>query len=225
METKLQKPSIGSNVDSQTLILSAVTIGSSLEWYEIGIFLSWPLIIERKAAGFDISLAEIITSGTILLLVFLALANGAARALGGWCFGKKGDEHGRKVAFPLTLLIATRPSWSLAVLSFFISYEHWLTYSTILFAAVKFFQGMPAGGELPGAICYLAESATGFKSRRYMCSYALVRPQIGLGLSAIICLTLVPCHYCRNWNLSGCIGSSDASCTEYKEVSKINQNQ
>lgn len=182
--------------DSKAFILTAITIGGSLEWYEIGLFIYWPLLIQGKAAGFDISLAESLSAGTILLLVALALANGGARAIGGWFFGKKGDEQGRKIAFPLTLLTATLPSWSLALLSFFISYEHWATYSTILFALVKFFQGMPAGGELPGAICYLAETANGFKddqswkSNRYMCSFALLGPQVGLALSAIICLVL-----------------------------------
>lgn len=182
--------------DSKAFILTAITIGGSLEWYEIGIFISWPLLIQKKAAGFDISIAESLNAGAILLFVLLALANGGARALGGWFFGKKGDEKGRKVAFPLTLLTATLPSWSLALLSFFISYEHWLTYSIVLFALVKFFQGMPAGGELPGAICYLSETANGFKDRlsrksiRYMCSFALLGPQIGLALSAIVCLVL-----------------------------------
>lgn len=190
MLKKMLRSQISSNKDSKTLILSAITIGGSLEWYEIGIFLFWPLIIEKKAAGFDISLAETLNAGAIVLLVALALANGVARAIGGWFFGKKGDEQGRKIAFPLTLLVATLPSWSLALLSFFISYEYWITYSTVLFALVKFFQGMPAGGELPGAICYLSETASDLKSRRHMCSYSLLGPQIGLGLSAIICLIL-----------------------------------
>lgn len=182
--------------DSKTFILTAITIGGSLEWYEIGLFISWPFLIQGKASGFDISLVESLNAGTVLLLVVLALANGGARALGGWFFGKKGDVQGRKVAFPLTLLVATLPSWSLVILSFFISYQQWLTYSTVLFALVKFFQGMPAGGELPGAICYLSETANGFKdelswkSRRYMCSFALLGPQIGLALSAIITLIL-----------------------------------
>lgn len=182
--------------DSRAFILTAITIGGSLEWYEIGLFIAWPLLVESSEAGFDISLAESINAGAMLILVALALANGGARALGGWFFGKKGDEKGRQVAFPLTLLASTLPSWSLAILSFFLTYEHWLTYSTVIFAIVKFFQGMPAGVELPGAICYLSETANGHKkhpswlSRRYMCSYALLGPQIGLALSALLCLAL-----------------------------------
>lgn len=183
-------------IDSKAFIITAITIGGALEWYEIGLFISWPLLIQNRAAGLDISVAESLNASAMIILVAFALANGGARAIGGFFFGKKGDEKGRSVAFPLTLLFATLPSWSLAILSFFLSYEHWLEYSTVIFAIVKFFQGMPAGGELPGAICYLSETANGYHqgsswlSRRYMCSYALVGPQVGLGLSAIVCLAL-----------------------------------
>lgn len=125
----------------------------------------------------------------------MALATGGARALGGWFFGRRGDLVGRKSAFSLTVLIATLPSWGLFFLSFLLSYEKWSIYSTIIFALIKFFQGVSAGGELPGAICYLAEADvqknTIFRSRlRYRCSYALFGAQIGLALSSLVCLIL-----------------------------------
>jgi MHS family proline/betaine transporter-like MFS transporter len=191
----MSKP-LSRKLDSKTFIIAAITIGGALEWYEIGLFISWPLLVQNQAAGFDISVAESVNASAMIILVAFTLANGSARAIGGFFFGKKGDKKGRSVAFPLTLLFATLPSWSLAILSFFISYEYWLEYSTVIFAIVKFFQGMPAGGELPGAICYLSETASRYHqrsswlSRRYMCSYALVGPQVGLGLSAIVCLAL-----------------------------------
>lgn len=176
--------------NSQRLVVWAIAIGGSLEWYEIGLFIFWPLIIDESAAGFDVSLAETLNSGAIFFITFLALSSGLGRAIGGWFFGKIGDEKGRKEAFSLSVLIATIPSWSLAILSFFVSYDTWLTYSTVVFALVKFFQGMPAGGEVPGAICYLAETGTNARSKRYLCSYALLGPQIGLGCSTGVCLFL-----------------------------------
>lgn len=181
-------------LDSKAFIRTAVTIGGSLEWYEIGFFIAWTLLIQQKAGGLDISLAESINAGIVILIA--ALANGGARALGGWYFGKKGDSSGRRIAFPLTLLFATLPSWIVVILSFFISSEAWITISTLLFGAVKLAQAMPAGGELPGAICYLYEAADqsghlqSHESRRYSCSFALLGPQIGIGLSAIVCLLL-----------------------------------
>jgi len=65
----------------------------------------------------------------------------------------------------------------------------------VIFAVFKLLQGIPAGGELPGAICYLFEASDlgknqSWQSKRYMCSFALLGPQIGLALSAIVCLIL-----------------------------------
>lgn len=181
--------------DSRTLVLAAVNIGGALEWYEIGIFIAWQLIIQQNAVDFD-AFAASANAGAILLLAATVLASGGARAIGGWFFGKTGDRQGRRAAFPLTILVATCPSWGLVLLSFFLSYEEWITYSTVIFTVVKFFQGMPAGGELPGAICYLAEAranpnkARFWDNQRYMCSYAMLGPQIGLALSTIVCLVL-----------------------------------
>lgn len=181
--------------DSSAFILTAVNIGGSLEWYEIGIFIAWQLIIQQGSVNFD-AIAESLNVGAVLLVAATALASGGARALGGWLFGRTGDRRGRKVAFPLTVLIATLPSWGLVILSFFLSYEEWMTYSTVIFTIVKFFQGMPAGGELPGAICYLSEAnetsskSSSWDTQRYMCSYAMLGPQIGLALSTLVCLVL-----------------------------------
>jgi len=182
--------------DARPFILTSVTIGGSLEWYEIGLFIFWPLIIQQGSVGFEVSVAESINASTILLIVAMTLASGGARFLGGWFFGRKGDREGRRLAFPLTILVASLPSFGLAFLSFFLSYEEWIAYSTVILAIIKFLQGMPAGGELPGAICYLAEDGLHSKgenalvNQRYMCSYALIGPQIGLALSAIVCLVL-----------------------------------
>jgi MHS family proline/betaine transporter-like MFS transporter len=186
---------ISSRRDSNFFVLTAVNIGGTLEWFEIGIFFAWQLIIQQNAISFDV-LVESLNVGAVLIVAIMAVASGGARAIGGWFFGKKGDQQGRRIAFPLTILVATLPSWGLVFLSFFLSYETWITYSTIIFTLVKFFQGMPAGGELPGAICYLAEATENSQGklswikRRYMCSYAMLGPQIGLALSTLFCLIL-----------------------------------
>lgn len=189
---KNQKPRLS---NSNYLILTAVNIGAALEWYEIGIFIAWQSIIQKTSINFDV-IATSFNVGAVLLMVATIFATGGARALGGWFFGEKGDLLGRKTAFSLTILIATIPSWSLVLLSFFLSYDQWMTYSLVILTIIKFFQGMPAGGEIPGAICYLTEAnkqnhnPSFWNHERYMCSYTLVGPQIGLALSSIVCLIL-----------------------------------
>lgn len=181
--------------DSNFLILTTINIGGALEWYEIGMFISWQLIIQESTINFE-AIAASFNVGAVLLMISTMLAFGGARAIGGWFFGRKGDRQGRKSAFPLTIFIATIPSWGLVLLSFFLSYKEWITYSTIILTTIKIFQGVPAGGELPGAICYLSEDSEApqepntWDNHRYMCSYTLLGPQIGLAVSTIACLIL-----------------------------------
>lgn len=108
--------------DSNALILTAINIGGSLEWYEIGMFISWQLIVQQSAINFE-AIAASLNVGAVLLVAATVLASGGARAIGGWFFGRKGDRQGRKSAFSLTIFVATLPSWGLVLLSFFLSYE------------------------------------------------------------------------------------------------------
>lgn len=182
--------------DSNFFIVTAVSIGGALEWYEVGLFISWQLIVHQDATSFEASIAESLNAISVLALVGWTLAFGGVRILGGWFFGRQGDRRGRRVAFPLTILISSLPSFSLFILSFFLNFKEWIVYSTGIFTLIKFFQGIPAGGELPGAICYLAETDGGIQtksiwaSQRYICSYALLGSQLGLALSALVCLLL-----------------------------------
>ncbi len=176
-------------------VIMAVNIGGALEWYEIGLFISWPLIILGSSDLFEQTIADSINTGILLMMGF-AVASGGLRGIGGWFFGWKGDKEGRKGAFTLSILLATLPSLIVPLISFFVPYKEWGRYVAIIFAIVKLFQGIPAGGEFPGAICYLAETGTSHHNvpswinRRYMCSYTILGPQIGLMLSMIVCLVL-----------------------------------
>ena len=44
--------------DSNSFIITAVNIGGSLEWYEIGLFIAWPFIIGQSTTNFEESIAE-----------------------------------------------------------------------------------------------------------------------------------------------------------------------
>src|SRR5438105_10614504 len=101
---------------SPLFTLSAITIGGMLEWFEIGLFIFWPLLVQGDTS-MNVSVAESLNALVVFTLAVIAVMNGAARALGGWYFGKKGDTQGRKNAFPLTILFSTLPSWSLAILA------------------------------------------------------------------------------------------------------------
>ena len=150
-------------------IIFPVTIGSIFEWYEVYLYLFWAPIIAKNF--FDISL-------TLFELIYAFFVFGVgiiARPLGGILFGYIGDRKGRRVAFLISIIAITLPSIGIAIMPNFTS---WAFSSLIFIAIMRFFQGIPAGGELPGALCFLAEGATPGR-RKYLCSYLFVGPQIG----------------------------------------------
>lgn len=162
------------------LLILAVTIGGILEWYEIGLYIYWPLIILSDYFTIEMPLAEAINT-------VLVIATGLiARPLGGIIFGRWGDIRGRKTPFTWSIVFVAIPSLLIGILP---SYMVWSVFSLIFFTIIKFFQGIPAGGELPGAICYLFEARESTK-RQYLCSFTFVGPQLGLLLSLCFCFLL-----------------------------------
>jgi MFS transporter, MHS family, proline/betaine transporter len=161
-------------------IIPAVTIGSIIEWYEMGLYIYWSSVIKKIFYDYSLPISEIIDS---IIVISVGLI---ARPLGGFIFGRFGDRKGRKKPLMLSIMLISIPTFLIGCTQ---SYAQWNLFATIFLGIMKFIQGIPAGGELPGAICYLAEDTTPEK-KRYTCSYAFVGPQIGLLLSLAECLLL-----------------------------------
>ncbi len=69
------------------------------------------------------------------------------------------------------------------------TYEQIGFMAPVILGAMRVLQSFPAGGELPGAFCYLYESAP-LKNRRHMTSWAAMGYQIGVLISTIECFAL-----------------------------------
>ncbi len=158
---------------SERKIVLPVTIGSILEWYEIFLFFYWIPIISRQFTDLSTPIAELITFITVILVGFIA------RPMGGIIFGYIGDHWGRKRSFLLSILLITVPTVLTAFMPTFFS---WTIVTVIYIGIIKFIQGIPAGGEIPGAICLLFESADS-KRKKYLTSYTFVGTLIGQILS------------------------------------------
>lgn len=161
-------------------IILPITLGSLIEWYETYLYAYWTPIILNNFFDFALPLEEFIN---FILVVLVGLF---ARPFGGILFGYIGDRWGRKKAFLLSIILISIPSFLTALLP---SFESWNFFLILYLSILKFAQGVPAGGELPGAMCFLAESAPQHK-KRYYCSYTFVGPQIGQILSMIQCFLL-----------------------------------
>lgn len=184
-------------------IILPVTIGSLLERYEVYLYIYWTPIITKEIFEASIPFAELVTTVSVLIVGLFA------RPLGGLIFGYIGDRCGRKKAFILSIIILSIPSFATALTP---SYNSWSIFAIVYVGISKFLQGLPAGGELPGALCYLSECSHQSR-KKYICSYTFIGPQIGQTLSMIQCLVLERFLSYSNllkygWRISFFIGGS-----------------
>jgi len=159
-------------------LATAVTIGGILEWYEIFLYVYWAPQISNLF--FANSYGNVAVIDALLVFAFGFLA----RPIGGLLFGYIGDRYGRKTAFLSSIVFCTLPT---CVVAFLPTYATWGAVSQIILSITRFMQGIPAGGELPGAICYLQESAPE-KQKNYFTSFAFIGAQIGGVLGILECL-------------------------------------
>jgi MHS family proline/betaine transporter-like MFS transporter len=108
------------------------------------------------------------------------------RPFGGIIFGQIGDLFGRKKSLILSIISMAIPSVGIGLLPTYASIG---VFAPILLGIFRLLQSLPAGGELPGAFCFLYESAPQ-NHRRYMTSWGTVGQQLGIMISMLECFLL-----------------------------------
>lgn len=161
-----------------------ITMSGMFQWFEFFLFIYWSKIFEPEAqfADFFGPLTEL---GYVILLFIIHLFS---RPIGGIIFGFIGDKFGRRIAFAISITLTLLPS---TILTFSSSFPAWSHTSIIYWCLIRLSQGIPAGGELPGALCMLYEGSNeNNKRRKYLCSYLFVGSQLGQFLSVLTIFSL-----------------------------------
>ena len=161
-------------------VIFAVTFGNLLEWYEIYLYVYWAPIIAKLFFKPNTELANLTNTFLVFAIGFLA------RPIGGVFFGRLGDRIGRRKALILSLVMMTFPTFATGFLP---TYAQIGIFAPILLVFMRILQAFPAGGEIPGASCYLYESSP-LSSRRLMCSWASLGFQMGILISTLECFFL-----------------------------------
>ncbi len=133
----------------QRFVILATILGNSLEWFDFILF--------GMMAPFFVSLffPESLGKSPYLYPGLMALV-AIARPIGGFIFGTMGDKKGRKFALVRTICFMIIPLFLAAVLP---SYEEIGLTAAFLFVLMFLMQGISLGGEFPGAVVFLIESA------------------------------------------------------------------
>ncbi len=164
----------------QIHIISAVTFGNILEWYEAYSYIFLAPILSKLFFNFQSDLSNLFSAFIIFGIGFLT------RPFGGLLFGLWGDRLGRKSAFLGSIILMTIPTFAMGFLS---PYAKWGIFAPLSLIFLRLLQSLPESGESPGTFCFLYENAD-HENKRFMTSWGAFGNQLGAIIGVIEALVL-----------------------------------
>ena len=163
--------------DHESHILRTVavaSIGGGLELYDFSIYVFFAPIL----AGLFFPQGN---SSTAMLETFAIFAVGYfSRPLGGILFGHYGDKIGRRKGLIYTILLM---ALSTACIGLLPTYHSIGILAPLLLVMLRFLQGIAVGGDLPGAVTFVAEYASDHR-RGLLCGFIYCGVNVGLLLAS-----------------------------------------
>ncbi len=164
---------------SQWRVIVLSSLGGALEFYDFVIYSVFAQYI--GAAFFPAS--DPLTS---LILSFSVFAVGYLfRPLGGIVFSHFGDRYGRRLVFIVAILTMSMATLAMGVLPTFAT---WGIGASVLMVLLRLVQGFCLGGELPGAITYVVETAP--RSAGFAAGFIFFCVNSGVALASLLSLTV-----------------------------------
>ncbi|MCA1660932.1 MAG: MFS transporter [Novosphingobium sp.] len=163
---------------SETLVITASSLGTVFEWYD---FYLYGLLATIISAQFFSGVNE--TTGFIFALAAFA-AGFAVRPFGALVFGRIGDLVGRKNTFLVTMGLMGLSTFVVGLLP---SYASIGVAAPVLLLAMRLIQGLALGGEYGGAATYVAEHAPDHKRGLYT---SFIQTTATLGLFAALLVVI-----------------------------------
>jgi MHS family proline/betaine transporter-like MFS transporter len=131
-------------------IVLLASLGGTLEFYDFVIFGVFGADLGRAIFPSSVPLVELLAS-------YGAFAAGYfARPVGGIVLSHFGDRYGRKNVFLLSLFVMSGATLAMGLVP---SYASWGVAASVTMVALRLLQGFCIGGELPGALTYVVETA------------------------------------------------------------------
>lgn len=131
-------------------IVLLASLGGTLEFYDFVIF----GVFARDIAQAVFPANDPIVS---LILSFATFAVGyLARPIGGIVLSHYGDRHGRRAVFLWSVFVMSGATLGMGLVP---AYASWGVAASLLMVTLRVIQGFCLGGELPGALTYVVETA------------------------------------------------------------------
>jgi len=162
----------------KALLLSSLGAGLEVYDFTIYVFLA-PVLATLFFPAHNESIS--------LLNSFAVFAIGYfSRPLGAMIFGHFGDKHGRKTGMLISIAIMGISTLSIGCLP---TYSEVGIFAPILLILCRFLQGFALGGDLPGAITFMAEYS-GENQRGLFCSLIFCAVNLGLLIASMMSASL-----------------------------------
>jgi len=173
----MQQPAATLSRTDWRLILLA-SLGGALEFYDFVVYSQFARYIGLNFFPSDDAMASLIVSFGVFAVGYFA------RPIGGIFFSHIGDRIGRRRVLIVTILAMSAATAGIGLLP---TYAQWGITASILLVVLRVVQGFCLGGELPGAISYVVETAP----RRSGFSVGIVFFCVNTGVALAALLNLV----------------------------------
>ena len=165
-------------------IVLLASLGGTLEFYDFVIF---GIFAKDIADAIFPSPTPLIS----LMLSFGAFAVGyLARPIGGIVLSHFGDRYGRRRVFLVSIFVMSGATLGMGLVP---SFATWGAASSILLVTLRLVQGFCLGGELPGALTYVVETAP--RHAPFVCGVVFSCVTLGVAVATGVSLsvrTLLP---------------------------------
>ena len=160
-------------------IVLLASLGGTLEFYDFVIF----GIFAKDIADAVFPSASPIAS---LMASFAAFAAGyLARPIGGIVLSHYGDRHGRRTVFLWSVFVMSGATLGMGLVP---SYAQWGVAASALMVLLRLIQGFCLGGELPGALTYVVETAP--KIAPFVCGVVFACVTLGVAVATGVSLSV-----------------------------------
>src|SRR5262245_48920887 len=160
-------------------IVLLASLGGTLEFYDFVIF----GIFARDIADALFPSGSTIAS---LMASFAAFAAGyLARPIGGIVLSQYGDRYGRRRVFLWSIFVMSLATTGMGLVP---TYQQWGVAASGLMVALRILQGFCLGGELPGALTYVVETAP--RIAPFVCGVVFACVTMGVAAATAVSVSL-----------------------------------
>jgi MHS family proline/betaine transporter-like MFS transporter len=161
-------------------VISASVIGNAMEWYDYLLYAHFTWIISKLFFPLKDDFSSIILTLGVFAAGFLA------RPLGGYIFGRMGDELGRKKALTISILLMIIPT---GLIGFLPTFETIGILAPIVMIIIRILQGISLGGEYSSATTYLVETSPANR-KAFFGSFSSMSLALGVLMSSLTVLAI-----------------------------------